>query len=113
MMRLLCCSFLYSSKKEGFRSRYFAASSHKSFRPLDNPLFRLTFTCKCYSCVSKEKSIAMQVRFTARLLLSVLFPTSCFSQSTELFCNRLYHSIVVANDRLYIDGGEIRTVRTY
>ena len=71
------------------------------------------FTCKSSPCVSKESFVAMQVRYTARLLLSVLFATLCFSQSTSLFCNRLYHSIVVANDRLYVDGGEIRTVCTH
>ncbi|KAL6717932.1 hypothetical protein ACLMJK_004017 [Lecanora helva] len=30
--------------------------------------------------------------------------------SSITFCNRLYHSVTVANDKLYVDGGEVRTV---
>jgi hypothetical protein len=42
--------------------------------------------------------------------LFITFVGFGIGQSTETFCNRLFHSIVVANDRLYVDGGELRTV---
>lgn len=32
------------------------------------------------------------------------------SQNVSTFCNRIFHSIIVANDMLYVDGGELRTV---
>ena len=39
-----------------------------------------------------------------------LFVSSTTGQSNLTFCNRLYHSVAVANNQLYIDGGELRTV---
>lgn len=49
------------------------------------------------------------------IISSLLWLVHCSSsQDVQTFCNRLYHSIVVANDRLYVDGGELRTVsRTF
>ena len=32
-------------------------------------------------------------------------------QDVPTYCNRIFHSIIVANDMLYVDGGELRTVR--
>ena len=43
-------------------------------------------------------------------LLSLLV-TLAVTQSNGTFCNRIYHSSIVVNDRLYVDGGEYRTVR--
>ncbi|KAF6236714.1 hypothetical protein HO173_005005 [Letharia columbiana] len=42
-------------------------------------------------------------------LLSLLV-TLAVTQSNGAFCNRLYHSSIVVNDKLYVDGGELRTV---
>lgn len=36
--------------------------------------------------------------------------TLAVTQNTPTFCNRLYHSSIVVNDKLYVDGGELRTV---
>lgn len=36
--------------------------------------------------------------------------TLAVTQSNGTFCNRLYHSSIVVNERLYVDGGELRTV---
>ena len=43
-------------------------------------------------------------------LLSLLV-TLAVTQSNGTFCNRIYHSSIVVNDKLYVDGGELRTVR--
>ena len=43
-------------------------------------------------------------------LLSMLV-TLAVTQSNDTFCNRIYHSSIVVNDKLYVDGGELRTVR--
>ena len=43
-------------------------------------------------------------------LLSMLV-TLAVTQSNGTFCNRIYHSSIVVNDKLYVDGGELRTVR--
>ena len=43
-------------------------------------------------------------------LLSLLL-TPAVTQSNGTFCNRIYHSSIVINDKLYVDGGELRTVR--
>lgn len=43
-------------------------------------------------------------------LLSVLV-TLGVTQSNGTFCNRIYQSSIVVNDKLYVDGGELRTVR--
>ena len=43
-------------------------------------------------------------------LLSLLL-TPAVTQSNDTFCNRIYHSSIVINDKLYVDGGELRTVR--
>lgn len=37
--------------------------------------------------------------------------TLAVTQSSGVFCNRIYHSSIVVNDKLYVDGGELRTVR--
>ena len=42
--------------------------------------------------------------------LSASLATLAVSQSNGTFCNRLYHSSIVVNDTLYVDGGEVRTV---
>ena len=42
--------------------------------------------------------------------LSLLLVTPAVTQSNGNLCNRLYHSSIVVNDRLYVDGGELRTV---
>lgn len=42
-------------------------------------------------------------------LLSLL-TTLAVTRSNGTFCNRLYHSSIVVNDKLYVDGGELRTV---
>lgn len=42
-------------------------------------------------------------------LLSLLLRLAV-TQSNGTFCNRLYHSSIVVSDRLYVDGGELRTV---
>ena len=49
----------------------------------------------------------------AVLFVSLLFSlllTPAVSQSNGTFCNRIYHSSIVVKDRLYVDGGELRTV---
>lgn len=43
-------------------------------------------------------------------LLSMLVALAV-TQSNGTFCNRIYHSSIVVNDKLYVDGGELRTVR--
>ena len=43
-------------------------------------------------------------------LLSLLM-TLAVTQSKGTFCNRIYHSSIVVNDKLYVDGGELRMVR--
>ena len=40
-----------------------------------------------------------------------LLVTLAVTQSNGSFCNRIYHSSIVVNDKLYVDGGELRTVR--
>lgn len=50
---------------------------------------------------------AMQIFFSS--ILSLLL-TLVVTQSNGTFCNRLYHSSIVVNERLYVDGGELRTV---
>ena len=44
------------------------------------------------------------------LLCSLINLTCGQVPNNETFCNRLYHSVAVANDKLYVDGGELRTV---
>ncbi len=57
---------------------------------------------------------AMHAGHVISLISSLLWLVQLTSsQNIQTFCNRLYHSIVVANDRLYVDGGELRTVRTF
>ncbi len=42
----------------------------------------------------------------------ILFVDCAIGQSGLPFCNRLYHSAVVANNKLFVDGGELRTARS-
>lgn len=42
-------------------------------------------------------------------LLSLLVKLAV-TQSIGTFCNRAYHSSIIVNDKLYVDGGELRTV---
>lgn len=42
-------------------------------------------------------------------LLSLLL-TLAVTYSNDTFCNRLYHSSIVVHHKLYVDGGELRTV---
>ncbi len=44
------------------------------------------------------------------LPILLLLASFSASQNVSTFCNRIFHSIVVANDTLYVDGGELRTV---
>ena len=48
----------------------------------------------------------------ATLFVSLLYllVTLAVCQSNGTFCNRIYHSSIVVNDKLYVDGGELRTV---
>ena len=48
----------------------------------------------------------------SRLATLFLLASLSASQSVPTFCNRIFHSIIVANDMLYVDGGELRTVLT-
>ena len=45
-------------------------------------------------------------------LVAILFLLASLSagQNVPTFCNRIFHSIIVVNDMLYVDGGELRTV---
>ena len=43
--------------------------------------------------------------------LLALLVMQAVTQSIGTFCNRIYHSSIVVNDKLYVDGGELRTVR--
>ena len=54
-------------------------------------------------------SIAIMYASRAVLFNGIL-TTLAVAQSNNTFCNRLYHSSIVVNDRLYVDGGEYRTV---
>ena len=53
---------------------------------------------------SRARCIAQLFFFTAFVSLSL-------SQDSPSFCNRLYHSTVITNGKLFVDGGELRTVR--
>ena len=44
------------------------------------------------------------------VLLNLILSTLAVAQSNSTFCNRLYHSSIVVDDKLYVDGGEYRTV---
>ena len=58
-----------------------------------------------------SSAAAMHVSYSLPVVsLFLMFISVVIGQSTHAFCNRIFHSIVVANDRVYVDGGELRTV---
>ena len=48
--------------------------------------------------------------FLIHLLLFIV--NNAIGQELSAFCSRLYHSVVVANNKVYVDGGELRTVHS-
>ena len=47
---------------------------------------------------------------TLLTILIIFLINNAIGQTNQTFCNRLYHSIAVANDKLFVDGGELRNV---
>ena len=58
-------------------------------------------------------TVAAMYASRAALFVSLLstLVTLAVTQSNGTFCNRIYHSSIIVNDKLYVDGGELRTVR--
>lgn len=60
---------------------------------------------------TSRQKVKASLRLSSFYLLYLLINLTCGQvPKNETFCNRLYHSVAVANDRLYVDGGELRTV---
>lgn len=64
------------------------------------------------SCAALIRKNLAMYDLPSNSLLPILFLlASCSaSQNISAFCNRIFHSIIVANGMLYVDGGELRTV---
>ena len=100
------CSGLVSSKTIAICGRIRSSAQEGSscpislivdaVRPTSKPLDALLSTIKMYA--------------SRAVLFNVILATLAVAQSNGTFCNRLYHSSIVVNDKLYVDGGEYRTV---
>ena len=92
--KLAICGRIRRSASEG--SSYPISLRVNAVRPTSQPLDAL-------------QSIAIMYASRA-VLLNMILSTLAVAQSNRTFCNRLYHSSIVVDNKLYVDGGEYRTV---